>query len=275
MALLEWPGGSWEATTGIVVAVIAAYVAVMWVALVFWTVRDIHQRTRDSMTQALSGLVVLFFFLPGHWLYLVLRPRLTLAERYERTLEAEAVLQELSDHSACPRCNKRVKDDFVHCPSCRARLKRACAVCQRPMDFAWAICPSCGTDPKERTAAAAAAPAATLPPRAPADRPAREEAAKPAAAPVAATAAARREGSVSAEDPPEARPQPFPGVAGPNAKQRRALAAAASKNNSNHANGNGNGHGNGVSAMSNGHLADAGDAFPRSQEFPNGPDVGH
>ena len=252
MTLLEWPGGSWEATTTMVVAVFAAYVAFLWMALVFWTVRDIHQRTRDTAPQVISGLLVLFFFLPGHWLYLILRPRLTLAERYERTLEAEAVLQELSDRSACPRCGKRVKDDFVHCPSCRARLKRTCTTCQRPMDFAWVICPSCATEPRKR-AVAVAAPQAETPvkPKAPEKAPQRV--------------------TVSVED---VQPRwPAQRKAGPSAKQRRDMAGALSSNGNGHANGNSDS--NGHIALSNGHLQDGAETYGPSQEFPNGPDVGH
>lgn len=146
MFLFEWPGGSWETSAALVGAVLAIYVALFWIALVFWTVRDIHQRTNNSTTQLAAGLLVLAFFLPGHWLYLILRPRITLAERYERSLEAEAVLHELADRTNCPACAKRVREDYIRCPSCKVQLKEPCKGCQRPLKFAWLVCPFCGVD---------------------------------------------------------------------------------------------------------------------------------
>ena len=226
MMLVAWPGGSWESTVAVVVTVIGLYVALMWMALVFWTVRDIHQRSRSAATQISAGLLVLFFFLPGHWLYLVLRPRVTLAERYERTLEAEAVLLELSERAACPRCARRVRDDFVHCPSCRAQLKRACDECRRPLDFAWVICPGCGAETPNGAKRAAA-------------RRRGDEAAA-----VAATVEALRGSRASAVVPHTAPlPRPVP----------------RNRNGNGHSNGNGNGHNNG-----NGHLKDLANGAHRS-----------
>ena len=51
MFLISWPGGSWEATLkyGIVFTVI--FLSAFWIATVFWTYRDIRQRTRDPILQ--------------------------------------------------------------------------------------------------------------------------------------------------------------------------------------------------------------------------------
>src|SRR5687767_1736871 len=121
MFLAEWPGGSWEATVRYIVIVLAIYLAAMWLTLVFWTYRDIRQRTRDPIIQVAAVLLVLLLFLPGHCLYLILRPRYTLVELYERSLEEEALLQELEDQKACPTCKRRVQDEFLICPSCRTQ----------------------------------------------------------------------------------------------------------------------------------------------------------
>lgn len=158
MFLIDWPGGSWEATVRMVVTVLALYLAVVWVALIFWVYRDIRQRTRDPIVQAVAVALVLFFFLPGHWIYLILRPRYTLTELYERSLEEEALLQELEDQKACPTCKRRVHDDFLVCPSCRTGLKEPCRACGRPLSYAWLLCPFCGTDKPPREMPATARP---------------------------------------------------------------------------------------------------------------------
>jgi len=146
----SWPGGSWESSARYVVAVLAIYLAAIWVALVFWTYRDIRQRTRDPILQTVAVLLVLIFFLPGHWVYLIVRPRSTLTELYERSLEEEALLQELEDQKACPTCKRRVLDDYLICPSCRTQLKEPCRQCAKPLSYAWVACPYCGLEKPPR-----------------------------------------------------------------------------------------------------------------------------
>lgn len=149
---ISWPGGSWETTLQYAALIIGTYAAALWVTIVYWTFRDIRQRTRDSILQAFSVLLVLCFFIPGLWIYLILRPRYTLTELYERSLEEEALLQELEDQKACPTCRRRVKDDFLVCPSCRTQLKELCRSCSRPLSYAWNACPYCGLEKTPRPA---------------------------------------------------------------------------------------------------------------------------
>jgi RNA polymerase subunit RPABC4/transcription elongation factor Spt4 len=132
------------------VAIAVLYLAAIWLTLVFWTYRDIRQRTRDPILQTVAVLLVLLFFLPGHWIYLIVRPRQTLAEMYERSLEEEALLQELEDQKACPTCKRRVQDDYLICPSCRTQLKESCRSCSRPLSYAWLACPYCGLEKPPR-----------------------------------------------------------------------------------------------------------------------------
>jgi len=150
MFLLDWPGGDWQSTLKAVLAIGGIYLAALWLTLVFWAYRDIRQRTRDPIVQAVAVLLVLIFFLPGHWLYLILRPRYTLTELYERSLEEEALLQDLEDQKSCPTCRRRVLDDFLLCPSCRTQLKEPCRSCTRPLSYAWVACPYCGLEKASR-----------------------------------------------------------------------------------------------------------------------------
>jgi RNA polymerase subunit RPABC4/transcription elongation factor Spt4 len=143
--LVSWPGGSWQNTVKVVLAGLITYLLVLWVLMVWWTFRDIRERTRDPFLQAAAVFVVLVFSLPGLWIYLIGRPKETLAEAYARTLEEEALLQELEDLKACPTCRRRVQEDFVVCPVCQTRLKEPCTRCSRPLSHAWAACPYCAT----------------------------------------------------------------------------------------------------------------------------------
>jgi Double zinc ribbon len=150
---ISWPGGSWQDTVKIVGAVVITYVVVLWAAGLIWVYRDIRDRTRDPFYQAISVFVVLAFNLPGLWLYLILRPKLTLAEAYERTLEEEALLQELEDQKGCPTCHRRVLDDYIVCPSCTTQLKEPCPRCAKPLSYSWVACPYCANlrRPRGRT----------------------------------------------------------------------------------------------------------------------------
>ena len=44
--LISWPGGSWEASVKYAVTFLVIFLAAFWIATVFWTYRDIRQRTR-------------------------------------------------------------------------------------------------------------------------------------------------------------------------------------------------------------------------------------
>jgi hypothetical protein len=167
MELVSWPGGSWEATLKMAIAVVAIYLAAIWITLIFWTYRDVRQRTRDPIMQSVAVLLVLFFFLPGHWIYLILRPRLTLAEAYERSLEEEALLQELEDQKSCPSCKRRVYDDYLICPSCRTQLKEPCRQCSKPLSYAWVSCPFCALEKPARQPAMTRPQRPMGPPRTP------------------------------------------------------------------------------------------------------------
>ena len=71
------------------VACAGAYLVALWLSLIIWTFRDMQGRTRDVISMALSTLLVGVFTFPGLLLYLILRPKETLSESYERSLEEE------------------------------------------------------------------------------------------------------------------------------------------------------------------------------------------
>ncbi len=130
--------------TQLLVAFIGAYFMAFWLGLVFWTYKDIRSRSRDIGAHLLAVVLVVLFNVPGLLLYMLLRPQETLAQRYERNLEEEAILQELEQRKlACPNCKRSVNGEFLICPFCRTALKRPCARCERPLNMAWRACPYC------------------------------------------------------------------------------------------------------------------------------------
>jgi len=126
-------------------AFVGAFLLAFWVSLIIWTFRDIRARSRDIFAVLLATLLVLVFNLPGLLLYYILRPRETLAESYERSLEEEALLQDIEDQHICPSCKAAIEEDFILCPNCHTQLKNVCSNCERLLQLNWNICPYCGT----------------------------------------------------------------------------------------------------------------------------------
>jgi hypothetical protein len=149
-------------------ALFVAFLTATWVAAVIWAFRDIRSRTRDIFAQILATLLVFVFFplfpVPGLILYFLLRPRETLSDIYERSLEEEALLQGIEERMACPSCNRRIEEDFLICPSCHTRLKKPCPACGRRLHLKWRICPYCGEAQTGARMPPPPAPAVVLPP---------------------------------------------------------------------------------------------------------------
>lgn len=120
-------------------------VAVFWLAIVIWAYRDMRARSRDMLAQLFVGVMVAVLNVPGLFIYILLRPRETLSEAYERSLEEEALLQEIEEKPSCPGCGQRVQHDWQACPYCHTRLKKACVNCDYLLELSWNICPSCTT----------------------------------------------------------------------------------------------------------------------------------
>ena len=137
--------------TGILVA---AYMIVMWIALVLWVYRDIESRTGDQFTRtSMTGMVALFN-IPGLLLYLAVRPSESLIESYNRQLEMEAFLHDMRAEDPCPGCRRNIEPSFALCPYCRATVQTPCASCARNLKQYWAICPYCGAEKQAAPAAA-------------------------------------------------------------------------------------------------------------------------
>ena len=123
----------------------AVVIAAFWLAIVLWAYRDMRSRSRDPLAQLLVALLVFLLNAPGLFIYILLRPRETLTAAYERSLEEEALLQEIEERPSCPGCGQRVQHDWQACPHCHHRLKKACVNCDYLLELPWNICPRCTT----------------------------------------------------------------------------------------------------------------------------------
>jgi len=113
--------------------------------MAIWTFNDIRSRSRDWLAIILACVLVLVFPLIGLVLYLLIRPKDTLAEIYDRALEEEALLREIEETLSCTSCGVPVKEEWVYCPNCHAELQHGCDTCGRYVRAEWDICVYCGS----------------------------------------------------------------------------------------------------------------------------------
>lgn len=133
-------------STALRVAVISFLVlmAVLWLALVYWTYADASRR---GSWRVLWGVVAVIFPFVGTLLYLIVRPPEYELDRRERELELAVLERDLRERvNQCPNCRSVVERDFLVCPECGWDLKRPCDSCQRPLSLRWSICPYCETE---------------------------------------------------------------------------------------------------------------------------------
>jgi len=135
----------------VIAAFLGAFLAALWLSLVIWTFRDIRARSRDIFAQILATLVVAILNLPGILIYIMVRPRETLAEAYDRSLEEEALLQSIEERESCPGCGQRTDKEWVTCPYCHTKLKKSCHRCSRAIHLRWTVCPYCGASDRPAT----------------------------------------------------------------------------------------------------------------------------
>ncbi len=126
-------------------ALFGAFLAALWLSLIFWTYRDIRSRTQDALVQILAALTTGVMGPFGLVIYLILRPSQTIDQAYQHTLEEEALLTEIEEQPICPGCGNRTRADWQLCPNCHTHLRKGCENCGRLLELSWQICPYCGT----------------------------------------------------------------------------------------------------------------------------------
>jgi RNA polymerase subunit RPABC4/transcription elongation factor Spt4 len=129
-----------------------AFIAMVWLALVLWVYRDAQSRTDSFPAILLSTVLVASTFVVGWAVYLLLRPRNTLAEAYRQQLGDRSSLLAAGEGELCPHCSMRVQPDYRLCPNCGTTVKQPCDVCKRPIRPTWNLCPYCGHAARKRSA---------------------------------------------------------------------------------------------------------------------------
>jgi len=166
-AIFEPIGDFWNGfVQNPIVQLVVVYIVLLWLGTAYWAFRDMQARTENPILPYFAAALIIFFtpllFVFAVVLYLIVRPRETLAEVYERSLAEESLLAEVEKNELCPVCRDRVDADWLVCPNCRTRLHRVCPSCNRLAEPTWPLCAYCGRE-FERPARAASRSTAPMP----------------------------------------------------------------------------------------------------------------
>ena len=129
----------------VAVTVMGAMLFALWAGTVVWTINDIRARSWDVLAMILAAALVVLVPFAGLVVYILVRPRESLADTYNRALEEEALLREANVSVFCTGCSRPVRDAWVFCPHCRVQLLQACPACGHAVRREWAVCAQCGT----------------------------------------------------------------------------------------------------------------------------------
>ena len=132
----------------IIVTVMGAMLFALWAGTIVWTINDIRARSWDFLAMILAAILVVLVPFAGLVVYILVRPRDTLADTYNRALEEEALLREATVSFFCNGCNRPVRDNWVFCPHCQVQLLLACQNCGYAIRPEWRVCAQCGTTPE-------------------------------------------------------------------------------------------------------------------------------
>ena len=121
------------------------FLAVVYLALIYWVYSDARRRIADPMLIGCATAAAALFPYVGAIVYMIVRPPEYLADVHERELEMQAAEARLAqmDFQLCPHCDFEVQRDFLRCPNCLRKLKDPCGNCAKPLDPSWKLCPYC------------------------------------------------------------------------------------------------------------------------------------
>jgi double zinc ribbon protein len=123
------------------------YCILVWLACAFWVFQDARRRSSHLVTPYLAAAAMVLaspaLFPLGLFVYRIVRPGQTLSEARQQQLEDRLADLDLQALAGCPECGAAVEDDWLVCPSCRARLAHRCVECGRSMRLDWSICAWC------------------------------------------------------------------------------------------------------------------------------------
>jgi hypothetical protein len=127
----------------LVIKVLAVLFGIFWLFVIGWVWSDAGDRSSNPVFKILSVGLVAVLNIPGLIIYLILRPKQTIAEIYWSDLERRYLRYETAELGDCFNCGFQLQPGFVHCPNCASVIKVKCTGCEVFIDKGWKYCPFC------------------------------------------------------------------------------------------------------------------------------------
>lgn len=132
----------------LVVNFLVLYLAVLWLAVLAWILRDITTRSQNILIVLATLVFVAIGNLPAVAIYLLLRPEKTLEDAKEKDLFYASILDK--EVGSCGHCQSLVRNDYKFCPTCGENLERHCENCGIRVQPTWSFCSNCQIDLRPR-----------------------------------------------------------------------------------------------------------------------------
>ncbi len=125
------------------VTVLGAMLFALWAGTIVWTINDMRARSFDLGAIVLAAALAALVPFVGPVVYLLVRPKETLADVYDRALEEDALLNDRSVRCLCPACDAPAREEWAFCPECQHQLLVRCNHCGQSRRADWKYCAYC------------------------------------------------------------------------------------------------------------------------------------
>lgn len=135
----------------VILTLMMIYLGILWVAIIWWVAKDILSRSNNLGFQV-GAILLGLGFVPGMLIYILIRPKKTMEEKYDEELERRAFLESIAEgDNECEGCAISLGRDWLWCPECGEKVKNRCT-CGMVLGEGWTVCPGCGkmTSAKEQ-----------------------------------------------------------------------------------------------------------------------------
>ncbi len=125
------------------VTVLGGMLFALWAGTIVWTINDMRARSFDLGAIILAAFLVALVPFAGPVVYLLVRPKETLADVYDRALEEDALLNDRHVRYVCPNCDAPAREEWAFCPDCQHQLLSRCGHCGQNRRTEWKYCAFC------------------------------------------------------------------------------------------------------------------------------------
>ena len=129
--------------------IVIFYLLAFWLSLSYWAFRDARERSNSVLFHVFATGLSLVLPIFGLFIYMIIRPPLTMAERRALELETQALSEPggpARELRPCPSCGEPIDSQYVLCPHCKTQFSKLCPRCNKQLKLGWSVCPYCAEE---------------------------------------------------------------------------------------------------------------------------------